>query len=158
MALLYSRLQPTMITKVDERTGDVPSRTRPRSIRHMESSDASHRDSTPSPVSGRGQDRRRGAGRRRGGGGCGTERSEELNAKMLHNSPLVFPTGRFIIQGKKNATHQPPSDAVSSQEVAKGHPQPTYQHRTYKLFFFFSKEIHDFFLPIMWLLSYSVIF
>lgn len=32
----------------------------------------------------------------------GTERREELNAKMLHNKPLVFPTGRIIIQGKKN--------------------------------------------------------
>lgn len=43
------------------------------------------------------------------GGGCGTERSEELNAKMLHNSPLVFPTGRFIIQEKKtqHINHHP---------------------------------------------------
>lgn len=47
-----------------------------------------------------------GRGVRTAGGNCGTERREELNAKMLHNSSLVFPTGGIIIQEKHTTTIQ----------------------------------------------------
>lgn len=48
-----------------------------------------------------------GAARRKrsDGGEDGTERREEPSAKMLHNKPLVFPTGRIIIQEKKKKKH-----------------------------------------------------
>lgn len=103
-----------MITKVDERTGG-------RAVSHTAPIDTSHgvdESRLTRPIMTQHHLRCQGGGRTEGGdleggrgariagmgGGCGTERSEELNAKMLHNSPLVFPTGRFIIQEKKRNT------------------------------------------------------
>lgn len=56
-----------------------------------------------------------GRGVRTAGGNRGTERREELNAKMLHNSSLVFPTGRIIIPEKHTTSiqYQPPAHIPS---------------------------------------------
>lgn len=91
-----------------KRTGCLaraPNRYVPLSQRVL--SDTSRPDSTPAPLSERGQDSRK--RKRSEGGEDGTERREQLNAKMLHNKPLVSPTGRIIIQGKiiKNHDHHP---------------------------------------------------
>lgn len=126
--------QPTMITKADERTEDVPSYTRPRSIRHTAPMSPVWR--VPSWLNaiscsqggGRteGGELEAGRGVRTAGGNCGTERREELNAKMLHNSSLVFPTGGIVIQeihttiqyhGLTGSSKRPPPAHIPSHNL-----------------------------------------